>query len=40
MEKLEIGTGISLGSEIIQMEFEDCERFINTINKIQKYLLK
>ena len=40
MEKLEIGTGISLGSEIIQMEFEDCERFINTINKIQKYLFK
>lgn len=30
----------SLGNEIIQMEFEDCERFINTINKIQKYLLK
>ncbi len=40
MEKLEIGTALSLGNEIIQMEFEDCERFINTINKIKEYLLK
>ncbi|PFE06667.1 hypothetical protein [Bacillus cereus] len=40
MEKLGIGTALSLGNEIIQMKFEDCERFINTINKILEYLLK